>query len=100
MGKAEGAIETYLRDEARKRGFLCWKFTTPSTNGVPDRILIGHGLIIWVETKAPNGRIRALQTEIHKLMRKHGAQVYVTSTRDEVDALLHTFDETKAFPTQ
>ena len=82
---AEAKIEDYLTTQAEKHGFLCWKFKCPGTNGVPDRILIGYDHVIFVETKAPGGKPRPLQTAIHKLMRDHGANVFVIDTKPKVD---------------
>ena len=39
MGKPESTVEKYLKKEANKLGFLCFKFTS-GNNGVPDRIII------------------------------------------------------------
>lgn len=87
MGKAENKIEGYLKNQAEANGFLIYKFMS-GHDGVPDRILIGHGHTAFVETKAPEGRVRPLQTAIMERMDDHGAEVYVAYTRDQVDKLL------------
>lgn len=88
MGRAENSVEQYLIDQSKKHGFLCYKFTSPGTDGVPDRVLIGHGLTLFVETKAPGETLRKLQESIIKNMRLHGALVYVIDTRQGVDDLI------------
>lgn len=90
MGKAEAYVEDYLAKRAKELGFYCCKFVAPSTNGVPDRVLIGHGRTFFVETKAPGGKPRPLQRAVHKQMRLYGGEVYVASTRDAVDEILLT----------
>ena len=45
----EKEVEAYLKKVANKNGFLCYKFTCPSTAGVPDRILMGYGRCFFVE---------------------------------------------------
>ena len=50
----ESKIESYLRKQSKQYGFICYKWVSPGTNGVPDRILVGHGLTLFVETKAPD----------------------------------------------
>ena len=50
----EKMIESRLVQEVQSRGGLCWKFTSPGTDGVPDRIvLMPGGKIAFVEVKAP-----------------------------------------------
>lgn len=88
MGKPEAYIEGYLRDEAKRRGALCYKFTSPGTTGVPDRVLIGHGRTVFVETKAPGKEPRPRQELVFDTMRRHGAEVYVVDTRQGVRDLL------------
>ena len=84
----EGIIETYQKNQSKVNGYLCYKWTSSnSQNGVPDRILIGHGKTIFVETKAPGEVPRRLQDYIHRQIRKHGGLVYVTDTKEKIDAL-------------
>lgn len=92
MGKAEGKIEDYLTSESKKRGYMCKKFVSPSYDGVPDRIVIGKGIIFFVETKAPGEKTRKLQRSVIRQMMSHGAVVYVADTKDEVDELLNEMD--------
>lgn len=50
----EHAIEQHLKKAVEAIGGLCWKFTSPGTAGVPDRICIHRGRVIFVELKAPD----------------------------------------------
>ncbi len=88
MGKAEGKIETYLRNRCKSLGYLCDKFVSPSNDGVPDRICIGHGVVFFVETKAPGEKPRPLQEEVIKKYRMFGASVWVADTEERVDYIL------------
>lgn len=90
MGKAEGIIENYLVRQAKSHGFLCYKFVSPSCSGVPDRILIGNGHTIFVETKSKTGKLSELQKEIIKEMKKRGATVYVPYTKEQVDSIIQS----------
>lgn len=85
MGKQEGIVENYLVEQAKNFGFLCPKFTSPGNNGYPDRLLIGHGMTIYVEVKQTNGSLQKLQEEIIKDLRRHGAIVYVAYTKEQID---------------
>lgn len=87
MGKKENIVEGYLQRQAKKHGYLCPKLVSPSSNGHPDRMLIGHNQVIFVEAKSSEGSTRKLQDEVIKELRKHGATVYITSTREEVDTM-------------
>lgn len=89
MGKAEGYVENYLKTQAEKQGFLCQKFVSPSNSGVPDRVLIGYGKTIFIETKSKDGKLRVLQEKIIEIMRKHGAIIYVANTRPQVLEILN-----------
>ena len=66
----EKVIEEYFRRKAKENGYLCWKFTSPSTDGVPDRILIGHNRVIFVELKAPGEVPRKLQIHVFVLQQQ------------------------------
>lgn len=88
MGKPEDYVEKYLVKQCKKQDFGCLKFTSPGTNGVPDRIIIADGQTIFVETKRAGGKLRRLQEEITAEMRRQGADVRVADTRELVDELL------------
>lgn len=86
MGRDENFVEGYLVKEAEKLGFLCLKGF--SENGFPDRIVIGNGQVVFVETKSSTGHVRPLQKSLIKRMRLRGATVYTPKTRDEIDEIL------------
>lgn len=87
MGKPEGTIEKYLKKEANKLGFLCLKFTS-GDNGVPDRIIIGNGQVVFTEVKAPGKKPRPDQVMMLKKINQRGVPAIYIDTRDEVDNLL------------
>ena len=88
----ESVIESYLRKQAKYNDFLCYKFVSPANDGVPDRVLIGHGRTIFVETKAPGKKPRKLQERVFQRMRDHGAYVFVMDTKDEIDRFFGSFE--------
>lgn len=88
MGKPEGRIENHLRDRCKKRGWLCWKWVSPGTSGVPDRIVIAPGRVVFVELKSPVGRLSSLQKVRIAELRALGAEVHVINSQAGVDTLV------------
>ena len=86
----ESVVEKYLRKQAEEHGYLCYKFVSPAHNGVPDRVLIGHGLTFFVELKAPGEEPRKLQQRVIERIRDHGGTVYVIDTKEGVNELFET----------
>lgn len=91
----ESVIEKYLLSQAKKHSILCYKFTSPGNAGVPDRIVIGNGIVVFVELKRPGGKTRALQDAVIKRMRRAGARVDIIDTKNGVDALIREILEYK-----
>jgi hypothetical protein len=84
----EGKVEDHLFKQCKKLDFVCLKFTSPANSGVPDRVIIGNGLTVFLELKAPGEVPRALQYEVINEMISHGAIVRVADTKTLVDELL------------
>lgn len=85
----EKNIERHLVDGVKKLGGLCLKFVSPSTPGVPDRIIITkNGKVIFVELKTEKGRLAKLQEHIIGQMMQRGADVRVIKGIDAVKELL------------
>ncbi len=84
----ESAIEKHLVDGVKKLGGMCLKFTSPTTAGVPDRLIIIDGKVIFVELKTEVGRLSKIQKYVVGEMRKRGADVRVVKGLGEVKALL------------
>ena len=61
---------------------MAYKFVSPGRAGVPDRIfLTPHGgKVFFVEFKAPEGKLRPLQENEHRVIRKHGHDVHVVDS--------------------
>lgn len=83
----ESDVERHLSKLAKAHDCLCYKFTSPGISGVPDRILIGYGKTLFIETKAPGKEPRKLQDHVFEKMRKRGALVFVADTIEAVDDL-------------
>lgn len=60
----ENDIEKYLVRQIKSIGALCYKFTSPGTRGVPDRIILYRGNVFFIELKRPGGKPRKDQLKI------------------------------------
>lgn len=89
----ESTIEARLVREVKKRGGLCYKFTSPGSPGVPDRIVIlPGGVTVYVELKTEIGRLAKIQKWQIEELRKRGAVVRVLKGMDQVLAFLEEVD--------
>jgi hypothetical protein len=83
----EKTIETYLDEQwrIRVRG-ECIKFPPIFYRGFPDRICFcWPGWVMFVETKAPEGRTSKIQDVVHAKLRAFGLWVEVLYTKEMVD---------------
>ena len=85
----EREIEQKLIDAIRAQGGVCWKFVSPGTAGVPDRIiLMPMGRIAFVEVKAPGESPRKLQLARHRLLRRLGFKTFVLDKPEPIGGIL------------
>lgn len=85
----EKKIEQALVSTVKAQGGVCWKFVSPGTAGVPDRIiLMPMGRIAFMEVKAPGERPRKLQLARHRLLRRLGFKVYVLDSIDDIKSII------------
>ena len=85
----EKIIEHKLTVAVKKAGGIAVKFVSPSSAGMPDRlVLLPDGLIAFVELKAPGKRPRPLQEARHRLLRSLGFRVYVIDHPEQIGGML------------
>lgn len=95
----ESTIEARLVREVRKRGGLCYKFTSPGSPGVPDRIVIlPGGITVYVELKTEVGRLANIQKWQISEIQKRGATVRVLKGMEQVLAFLEEVDKGEIRP--
>ena len=70
---------------ARKNGWWARKFVAQGRRSVPDYIFAKNRKVLFIEFKAPGGKVTELQAEEHKVMRAAGLHVYVV---DNFEAFL------------
>ena len=85
----EKDIEKRLREEVKKAGGLCLKFTPASWSGAPDRlILFPGGKIFFVELKRPGEEPRPLQKVRIRKLREMGFHAEVLDNVDRIPGLI------------
>ena len=74
----EKDIEKKVRDYAKSKGVLTYKFTSPNRAAVPDRIFITpSGFVYFVEFKREGQKPTPAQEREHARLRQQGCQVWV-----------------------
>jgi hypothetical protein len=85
----EKEIEKKLKAKVEKLGGHCYKFVSPGTSGMPDRLICLPGNRMYlVETKKPNGKLRALQRYRKVKLYDLGIIVWVITTYEEIDEFI------------
>lgn len=85
----EREIEKKLVDAVKAQGGVCWKFVSPGTAGIPDRIiLMPMERIAFVEVKAPGESPRKLQLARHRLLRRLGFKTFVLDNPEQIGGIL------------
>lgn len=88
----ERDVERYLIKECEKRGWLCWKFVSPGRRGVPDRVVIRHGGVAFVEVKRKGGRVSPLQLRRIDELARRGVPARVVETKGEIDEMIREWE--------
>ena len=89
----EKDIEKYLREQVKKMGGIAYKFTSPATRGVPDRLVVFYKEVYFVEVKREGGVVRKLQEQKQEELRALGQKVYIVWSKTDVDAFLELVKE-------
>lgn len=88
-------MEAKLVDAVKAVGGVCWKFTSPGTSGVPDRIvLLPSGRIAFVEVKASGEKLRPLQRLRIRTLRRLGFKAFVLDSPDQIGGILDAVQTT------
>ena len=91
----EKAIEKKLVMAAKRRGGMAVKFTSPGTNGMPDRlVLLPKGRMGFVELKAPGKKPRLLQELRMRQLRRLGFYAAVIDGTEQIGGVLDEIQAT------
>lgn len=95
----ENVIENHLVKRVKELGGLCWKFTSPSLRGVPDRIVILNQTVAFIEVKRPGAVPEAHQRVAIAMLRRQGVVADYVDTKEAVDTVLVKIMEIGNAPT-
>ena len=84
----EKDIEQYLVRKVKTLGGLCFKWVSPGTNGVPDRIVIYKGNVLFVEMKRKNGKPSPVQEVMAARLKEQGLRVWFLYSKKQVDTFI------------
>lgn len=85
----EKDVEQTLVKETKKKGGMALKLTSPSSSGLPDRLLLlPKGRVVFVELKAPGKKTRKLQDVVIAKLRELGFRVEVVDTKEKAKEVL------------
>ena len=85
----ERVIEQKLTKAIKNKGGICWKFTSPGTAGVPDRIvLMQKGKVAFVEVKAPGETMRPLQEKRKRQLESLGFKVFCLDSIEDIPKVI------------
>ena len=80
----EKVIEKKVKDYARSKGLLAYKFTSPSRAAVPDDLFITpDGAMFFCEFKAEGKKPTTAQAREHQRLREQKVNVFVIDNVDE-----------------
>lgn len=88
----ESEIEKKVVDYAKAKGWLVYKFVSPSQRGAPDRVFIGGGEIFFVEFKAPGKKPTKLQNKVFSKIRDELFEVYVIDDVEQGKLLIDKYN--------
>lgn len=91
--QSEKTLEAHLRTEVEKRGGQALKYTSQYHRGMPDRVvLMPGGLVYFVELKSEGKKPTLLQVKAHEKLRRLGFFVVVIDSTETLGDFLELLD--------
>ena len=88
----ERDIEKRVKEYARSKGFLAYKFTSPGHIGVPDGLLISPvGFVIFMEFKQTGKKPTAMQQREIDRINQHGVLALVVDSVEQGKGLIDAY---------
>lgn len=88
MSKYERDIERASVQAAGQIGWFGIKLVTTLVRGLPDRMFLKDGRVVFIEYKRANGQLSPTQRVIHKKFAQFGHTVHVARSVDETIRIL------------
>lgn len=89
----ESTIEKKVCAYATSKGWLNFKFQSPTNRGVPDRIFMKNNITFFIEFKTLGKKPSAIQEVIHKKIREQGRVcVYTVDNVDKGKDIIDLFE--------
>lgn len=85
---SEKTIEQALKNAIQADGGICWKLVSPGMDGVPDRLCLKAGRVVFVEVKPPGGKPRPLQQRRMNQLREQGFTCLVIDSMSQIEEVL------------
>jgi hypothetical protein len=85
----EAQIEAAAVKAAKANGWEAYKFMSPQRRSVPDRLFVREGRVVFIEFKRPGGKLTSGQEREIEKLRRHGAEVWVCYSKQEVAEVLN-----------
>jgi len=97
MGRPEAKIEEWLNEKVKAMGGVSYKFVSPMNPGVPDRIYLMPGGVVWfVELKTEIGRLANIQKWQGERIRNMGCRYRVIKGMDQAREFVKELGKEKA----
>lgn len=85
----ETPLERQICKFAERRGWIVYKWVSPGVRGVPDRMFIRNGRVIFAEIKRADKEPSKQQGIRHAELRAAGVDVYSWDNMDDACAVLY-----------
>lgn len=87
MPPLESAIQTKIKNELEKKGYLVIKLIQTTLNGIPDIMALRSGTTVFIEVKRPGNKPTPLQSYRHDQLTKKGFKVLTASSIKDIENL-------------
>jgi hypothetical protein len=95
----EKTIETKFRKGIGRLGGLCIKMPATFFSGIPDRLcLLPGGVMFFAEIKKPGARLRSRQEYVKKQLEALRFTVYVVDSVEAAERIIYTYSSDRLTP--
>jgi hypothetical protein len=93
MIESEKLLETKLKNGTEKMGGWCIKMLSTHLTGLPDRVcLFPGGIIFFAEIKTTKKKAKKIQILVHHKIRKLGFDVHLIDTSAQINQILKNIE--------